>query len=87
MHIDHCNPITQKPKRYEHRILPNRKKDKRIYYYDYGRGPGKRPAVGVFTYTKPQNQTQKNHNKQVLDLLNCIIKRVQDKTSRIYKLY
>lgn len=65
----------------------NRKKDKRIYYYNYGRGPGKRPAVGVFTYTKPQNQTQKNHNKQVLDLLNCIIKRVQDKTSRIYKLY
>ncbi|TWV98000.1 site-specific integrase [Chitinophaga pinensis] len=47
----------------------NRKKDKRIYYYDYGRGPGKRPAVGVFTYTKPQNQTQKNHNKQVLDLI------------------
>ena len=26
---------------------PNRKKDKGIYYYDYGRGPGKRTAIGI----------------------------------------
>lgn len=37
----------------------NRKGDKRIYYYDYGRGPGKRPAVGLFTYTKPKGQILK----------------------------
>lgn len=48
----------------------NRTKDKRIYYYDYGRLPGQRPAIGVFTYTKPKNQTEKNHNKQALELID-----------------
>lgn len=47
----------------------NRKGDKRNYYYDYGRKPGQRPAMGIFTYTKPKNQAQRNHNKQALDLI------------------
>ncbi|QHS59924.1 hypothetical protein [Chitinophaga agri] len=47
----------------------NRTKDKRIYFYDYGRKPGQRPGLGVFTYAKPKTQTEKNHNKQVLDLI------------------
>lgn len=47
----------------------NRTGDKRHYYYDYGRKAGQRPAMGIFTYTKPKNQAQKNHNKQALDLI------------------
>lgn len=45
---------------------PNRKGDKIYYYYDLGRGPGQRPATGVFIYTKPKDQVQKNHNKEAL---------------------
>ncbi|WP_165813813.1 site-specific integrase [Terrimonas sp.] len=45
--------------------IPNRKKDKIFYYYDLGgRGKGQRPATGIFTYIKPKDQIQKNHNKE-----------------------
>jgi hypothetical protein len=47
----------------------NRKGDKTNFYYDYGRGPGQRPSTGVFIYTHPKNQTEKNYNKQALALL------------------
>lgn len=48
---------------------PNRKGDKIMFHYDYGRGAGQRPATGIFIYTKPKDQVQKNHNKQALMLL------------------
>src|SRR5687767_12026008 len=48
---------------------PNKKGDKIIFYYDYGRGPGQRPTTGIFIYTYPKNQEQKNHNKEALALL------------------
>jgi len=47
----------------------NTKGDKTYYYYDFGRSKGQRPATGIFVYTKPKDQTQKNHNKQALALL------------------
>ncbi|WP_343746420.1 ATP-binding protein [Chitinophaga sp.] len=47
----------------------NAKGDKTYYYYDFGRGKGQRPATGIFVYTRPKDQTQKNHNKQALALL------------------
>lgn len=47
----------------------NPKGDKIIFYYDFGRGPGQRPSTGIFIYTKPKNQTEKNHNKEALALL------------------
>lgn len=50
-------------------IKKNRTGDKNLYYYDFGRGPGQRPTTGVFTYVKPANQIQKNHNKDALALL------------------
>lgn len=43
--------------------------DKITFYYDYGRGPGQRPSTGIFIYAKPNNQIQKNHNKEALKLL------------------
>lgn len=48
---------------------PNKKGDKITFYYDYGRGPGQRPSTGIFIYTKPKDQIQKNHNKEALSLL------------------
>jgi hypothetical protein len=48
---------------------PNRKGDKIYFYYDFGRGKGQRPATGVFIYTNPKDQIQKNHNKEALKLL------------------
>lgn len=48
---------------------PNKKGDKIYFLYDYGRGPGQRPATGIFVYTNPKDQIQKNHNKEALKLL------------------
>src|ERR1044071_1850840 len=43
---------------------------KKIWYYlEWGRGKGQRKASGVFTYAKPGNQIQKNHNKEALAIL------------------
>jgi|GEM_PF-4790668 len=39
------------------------------YYYEWGKGPGERKAAGIFTYTKPRDIIQKNHNKEALALL------------------
>jgi hypothetical protein len=39
------------------------------YTYEWGKGPGERKASGVFTYKKPKDQIQKNHNKEALALL------------------
>lgn len=47
----------------------NSKGNKITFYYDYGRGPGQRPSTGIFIYTDPKNQVEKNHNKQALLLL------------------
>lgn len=48
----------------------NKKGDKITYYYDYGRGPGQRPSTGIFLYTKPKNQAERNHNKESLAILD-----------------
>ncbi|PUZ21627.1 Phage integrase SAM-like domain-containing protein [Chitinophaga costaii] len=47
----------------------NPRGDKRIYFYSLGKGKGQRKALGMFTYIKPQNQAEKNHNKEILKLL------------------
>lgn len=47
----------------------SRNGQKKWYYYEWGKGPGDRKAAGIFTYTKPKDQIQKNHNKQALALL------------------
>jgi hypothetical protein len=48
---------------------PNKNGNKKIFYYDFGRGPGQRPSTGIFIYKKPKDQIQKNHNKEALALL------------------
>lgn len=48
---------------------PNKKGDKITFYYDFGRRAGQRPSTGIFIYVKPKDQTQKNHNREALALL------------------
>jgi len=46
------------------------KGQKKIFYtLEWGRGPGQREATGIFTYAKPLDQIQKNHNKEALAVL------------------
>jgi integrase len=47
----------------------NRTGDKIMFYYDFGRGAGKRPSTGIFIYKKPKDQIQRNHNKEAIALL------------------
>jgi len=48
----------------------NRKGDKILYYIDNGRGKGQRGSLGLFTYVKPKDAQQRNHNKETLAILN-----------------
>lgn len=47
----------------------SRDKSKFWYYEEWGKEAGQRRATGVFTYVKPANQVQKNHNKEALAIL------------------
>jgi len=47
----------------------NGKGDKAYFYIEYGREAGERQATGIFTYTRPKNQVEKNHNKEALLLV------------------
>jgi integrase len=47
----------------------NKKGDKIAFYFDLGRVTGQRSSTGIFVYTKPKDQIQKNHNKEALALL------------------
>ena len=42
---------------------------KTFYYFGWGKGAGQRIASGIFTYTKPKNLTEKNHNKEAHSIL------------------
>lgn len=42
----------------------------KIYYrFVWGRGPHDKMSAGIFTYAKPSNQAEKNHNKEALAIL------------------
>ena len=44
-------------------------KEKKWYYFEWGKSAGQRIASGIFTYIKPKDQIQKNHNKEALSIL------------------
>jgi hypothetical protein len=50
---------------------PSRGKGEQKVFYtlSWGRGPGEREATGIYTFAKPKNQTQRNHNLQALAVL------------------
>jgi hypothetical protein len=43
----------------------NSKVDKITFYYDYSRKAGQRPSTGIFIYSKPKTQAEKNHNNKL----------------------
>jgi hypothetical protein len=47
-------------------------KDRTYYSLELGRSAGQRKATGIYTYTKPKNQLEKNLNKEALAILNAI---------------
>ncbi|WP_018616676.1 hypothetical protein [Segetibacter koreensis] len=47
---------------------PSRDNKKLWYYLEWERSTGQR-ATEIFTWVKPENQVQKNHNKESLILL------------------
>src|SRR5579863_8925975 len=47
----------------------SRDKKKIRYTIEWGREPGQRTATGIFTYAKPVDSIQKNHNKESLAIL------------------
>lgn len=49
--------------------------NKTTYYFEWGKGAGQRSSTGIYTYTKPKSQTEKNHNKEALSILE--VKRSQ----------
>jgi hypothetical protein len=42
----------------------NQKGDKAYFSMENGRGRGSSMATGIFIYTRPKNQVEKNHNKE-----------------------
>ena len=47
----------------------NSKGDKAYFYIATGRKSGERMAKGIFIYTRPKNQVERNHNKESLILV------------------
>jgi integrase len=47
----------------------SRNKKKLWYYLEWGKAAGQRAATGIYTYTKPQDIIEKNHNKESLATL------------------
>jgi integrase len=47
----------------------NRNKSKIYYSLEWGKDSGQRQATGIYTYTKPKDQLEKNHNKEALNIL------------------
>ncbi|TXJ29887.1 MAG: hypothetical protein E6Q24_01360 [Chitinophagaceae bacterium] len=48
---------------------PNKSKTKVFYFVEWGRGTGQRQSLDMFTFTKPRTQTEKNHNKEINNLI------------------
>jgi integrase/recombinase XerD len=47
----------------------SRDKLKNWYYLEWGRGKGQRKSAGIYTFAKPKDLIQKNHNKEALAIL------------------
>jgi len=48
---------------------PSTDKKKIHYTFEWGRGKGERIKAGLFTYDKPKNQVERNHNKETIAIL------------------
>lgn len=50
--------------------MKNKKGDKIVFHYDYGRKKGQRPSTGLFIYTRPKNEAERQHNKEARAILD-----------------
>ncbi|MGC4036908.1 MAG: site-specific integrase [Chitinophagaceae bacterium] len=48
----------------------SRDNQRTLYSFQWGKAAGQRISTGIFTYDKPKDQIQKNHNKEALVLLS-----------------
>jgi integrase len=48
---------------------PTRDGRKIFYTFEWGKEVGQRQATGIFTYARPKDQLQRNHNKEALAIL------------------
>lgn len=48
----------------------NRSKTKVFYSLEWGKQAGQRQATGIYTYVRPKDQIQKNHNKEAMAILD-----------------
>ncbi len=48
---------------------PNRDRTKIYYTLEWGKDSGQRHATGIYTYAKPKDIIQKNHNKEALAII------------------
>jgi integrase/recombinase XerD len=53
--------------RISQKLSKNRSKVR--YYFEWGKTAGQRLSAGIFTYSKPKTQTEKNHNREALAIL------------------
>ncbi len=49
----------------------SRNSQKVYYTLEWGKAGGQRMSTGVFTYVKPKDQIQRNHNKEALKILEA----------------
>lgn len=49
----------------------SRDKSKLYYTIEWGKAAGQRMSTGVFSFVKPKDQIQRNHNKEALAILEC----------------
>ncbi|HWK03737.1 MAG TPA: hypothetical protein VNS58_08900 [Puia sp.] len=53
----------------EIRAILSKDKSKKYYTLEWGKGLGQRKATGIYSYVKPKDLIQRNHNKEALALL------------------
>lgn len=49
----------------------SRNRQKRYYTLEWGKAGGQRVSTGLFTYVRPKDQIQRNHNKEALMILEA----------------
>jgi len=49
--------------------IPSKNKKKTRYTFEWGKASGQRIASGIFTYNRPKDLIEKNHNKEALKIL------------------
>lgn len=42
---------------------------KKHWHLEWGKGPGERPATGIYTWTKPRTELERNFNKEAMAIL------------------